>query len=365
MTDDMCREVPRAPPISMGASWLGIAGAARFRRSPTPGGPRAYCATESRLIDCTHTYAGQPRSGRPHSTPSRTRDDFRSPTLSGWCRLWCPTAAKRPLRRSRHREFYTLLPKPLYLLVNVGDIALVMRLRLPQVTLRGLVDYAFRGGRISYSESGEDLLVQSALTKMGIRRPRYVDVGANNPYGGSNTALFYMAGCRGVNIEPNPVLFKAFVKYRKGDVNLNLGVLDNPGEEQFYVLASNGLSTFSREEAERRSNQHNIPILGCLRIKVVTLNDVFAQYAGHVPLQFLSVDAEGSDERILRAFDFHYWSPEVICCETLSFPPTVGAKKNHQLIEFIESQGYITYADTWVNTIFVQKSAWRSGCTST
>jgi len=220
----------------------------------------------------------------------------------------------------------------------------------------GLVDYASRRGRISYSESGEDMIVQSLLRRLGIWRTRYIDVGASHPFFGNNTALLYRKGSSGINIEPNPVYYRALVKHRKRDINLNAGVLDYSGEAEFYILADSGLSTLLKAEAERRAKEQHIPILKVLKVKVYTLNEVFARYGAANPPRFVSLDTEGADERILRSFDFSTWSPLVICCET-----TGQAERKSSLIEFMESQGYAVYADTWVNTIFVQGKALKGG----
>src|SRR2546423_895602 len=99
-------------------------------------------------------------------------------------------------------------------------------------------------------------------------------------------------------------------------------------------------------------------ILEVIEVKVSTLNEIFAEYASPNPPQFMSIDAEGADELILRAFDFGSWSPEVICCETLSFTSTTKWEKNESLIRYMESRGYFVLADTWLNTIFVQQRAW-------
>ena len=92
--------------------------------------------------------------------------------------------------------------------------------------LRGVIDYGFRGAKISYSQYGEDLIVRFALENLQIQQPRYIDIGANKPFSGSNTAIFHESGSRGINIEPDPFLFAAFQRFRKRDINLNLGVLD-------------------------------------------------------------------------------------------------------------------------------------------
>ena len=231
-------------------------------------------------------------------------------------------------------------------------------MRQVRTILRGVIDYGFRGAKLSYSQYGEDLIVRFALQNLRIQHPRYIDIGANMPYSGSNTAIFHLSGSRGINIEPDPFLFAAFPRSRKRDINLNLGVWDRSGEKDFYVMSFRDMSTFLKSEAEDRMRKFDAKILEVIKVKVSTLNEIFAEYASPNPPQFMSIDAEGADELILRAFDFGSWSPEVICCETLSFCSTTKWEKNESLIRYMESRGYFVLADTWLNTIFVQQRAW-------
>ena len=96
----------------------------------------------------------------------------------------------------------------------------------------------------SFSQYNEDLLVDVLLNckKNGF----YVDVGANNPSILSNTKRFYDRGWKGINIEPNPELYKEFVLERKRDVNLNIGVGNSSDKLPFYVMSANTLSSFDK-----------------------------------------------------------------------------------------------------------------------
>lgn len=77
----------------------------------------------------------------------------------------------------------------------------------------------------SYAQHGEDTLIFNMLTKvLKISKPSYIDIGAHHPYEISNTAIFYEHGCRGVNIEANPVLFKRFPVERPEDINICCGL---------------------------------------------------------------------------------------------------------------------------------------------
>ena len=56
-----------------------------------------------------------------------------------------------------------------------------------------------------------------------------MDVGANDPDQNSVTKLFYLAGWRGINIEPNPDMIELLEKNRPEDTNLKVGISDKPG----------------------------------------------------------------------------------------------------------------------------------------
>lgn len=212
--------------------------------------------------------------------------------------------------------------------------------------------------KISYSQSGEDLIVKFIFDNLGIEKPSYIDIGAHHPYYLSNTALFHESGSRGINIEPDPVLFENFVKYRPEDVNLNIGISYNTGEQDFYIMNVPTLSTFSKEEAARCSLEDNFAITKTLKIKTERIQNIITQYAKDIFPQFINIDAEGIDELIINSIDFNTNFPIVICIETISFSESGRGVKNNKLIEKIVNAGYLNYADTHINTIFVRKEKW-------
>ncbi|MDG2433719.1 FkbM family methyltransferase [Flavobacterium sp.] len=213
--------------------------------------------------------------------------------------------------------------------------------------------------KASYSQSGEDLIVQFIFDCLGISKPTYLDVGAHHPHYISNTALFYENGSTGINIEPDPSLFNEFLLHRKNDINLNIGVSNINDELDFYVISTPTLNTFSKEEAENYSDQGDYKIIKTEKIQVKTLDFILNEYANNVFPQFLTIDAEGVDELIIRAIDFEKNYPLVICIETITFSNTGNGIKNKSLIAFIESKGYMVYADTNINTIFVKENLWK------
>lgn len=224
-------------------------------------------------------------------------------------------------------------------------------------TLLSSVDDKYK--KISFSQCGEDLIVKFIFDCLGINNPTYIDIGAHHPHYISNTALFYKNGCRGINIEPDPTLFKEFLKYREEDKNLNIGISDSNSELDFYIISSPTLNTFSKDEAEKYAQEGNFEIKSIEKIKVKTLKSVLDDCSNGVFPQYLSIDAEGVDEIIIKEIDFENNYPIVICIETISFSTSGNGIKNTDLINFIIDKGYMMYADTHINTIFVRKTNWK------
>ena len=211
---------------------------------------------------------------------------------------------------------------------------------------------------LSYSQCGEDLIVRFIFTQLQIRNPSYIDIGAHHPHYLSNTALFYKTGSRGINIEPDPSLFITFIKDRKFDINLNIGISDKSGEKDFYIMNHPTLNTFSQDEANKYKSEGNYFVKEIKKIPTKNIQSVLNDFfQGKFP-DFLSIDAEGIDEVVINSIDYSINYPKVICVETISFSEKGTGEKNNALIDFIKSKGYMYYADTYVNSIFVKQDLW-------
>jgi len=209
----------------------------------------------------------------------------------------------------------------------------------------------------SYSQCGEDLIVQYIFQLRGITKPSYLDIGANHPFFISNTAMFYEKGCKGITIEANPYLAVAFEEQRPNDINLNIGISDKEGELDFYIMEDDTLSTFSRKEVDFMISNGK-SLAETKKVKLTTIQKIIEKYCNGVFPDFMSIDVEGLDFEILKSISFEKSCPKIICVEAAEYSPIGAGARRNELIDFLISKGYYEYANTNLNAILVKNDFW-------
>ncbi len=217
------------------------------------------------------------------------------------------------------------------------------------------VFYHFFPGKISYSQSGEDMILDFLFRYK--RDWFYVDVWANHPSRLSNTFFFYKyRWWKGINIEPNPSLWKQFLSQRKWDNNLNLWISSESWDLIFYEISPDTLSTFSKDAAEDYTLQWHT-LAWEYKIPVLSLDQLFSKYLwDHGKIDFLSIDTEGYDMIVLQSNNWEKYRPKAIVLETLEYKKNGGGVKIvWEFDVFLKGKDYFKYADTYLNTIFISK----------
>jgi FkbM family methyltransferase len=210
----------------------------------------------------------------------------------------------------------------------------------------------------SYSQCGEDLIINFIFQILQIAQPSFLDLGAHHPTYLSNTYFFYERGCTGVCVEPDPMLHTEIKNKRKKDICLNVGVgTTQQTEADFFLMTSKTLNTFSKEEAERYQAYGKQKIEKVIKLPLLTVNQIINQNFASFP-NLISIDIEGLELDILKTFDFSIFKPEVFCVETLTYTEDNAERKLSEVIDYICQNDYFVYADTFINTIFVSKTAW-------
>lgn len=224
------------------------------------------------------------------------------------------------------------------------------------ILLRVLLKYL----KLNFSQCGQDLIVTYLMEALQISKPTYLDVGAHHPSRLNNTYLFYIKGSRGVCVEPDPKLFAELNNKRKEDICLRIGIgFDERRNADFYVMSSNSLSTFSKEEAQRYESYGRQRVLRVINTPLESINAVIKQYFMAAP-HFISIDTEGLDFQILKFFDFTKYRPLVFCVETLTYTEDKTEQKVNAIVDYMRQQSYIPIADTYINTIFVESETWKN-----
>lgn len=187
---------------------------------------------------------------------------------------------------------------------------------------------------ISYAQNYEDLI----LSRIFRDKPKgfYVDVGANHPVQDSVTWHFYQQGWRGINFEPNQVFYKQLLAQRPGDTNIPLGCSDVPGVVDFYEVIDTGLSTFSTDFMDIIEDLQ-LPIKK-YSLSCTTLKDVFQEQQVK-EIDFMSVDVEGFELKVLMGNDWQQFRPKVIVLEAVA--PTKQSQITYtDYLPYLEEQGY-------------------------
>lgn len=219
--------------------------------------------------------------------------------------------------------------------------------------IRSAVQIIRGQGKASFSQVGEDRILDFLFSSLGIRHPSYLDIGTNHPVIGSNSYFFYQRGSRGVCVEPDPVLFEMIKRKRPKDICINAGIgMNETSEADFYIFPVSGWNTFSKKEAEYRK-ANGQPYNKVIRMPLKNINTIIRGNFKTNP-DFISIDVEGLDFDIVKSLDFETLAPKVLVIETIRFGDSDKQEKQNTIIDFILSKGYKVYADTFVNTIFLK-----------
>jgi FkbM family methyltransferase len=220
------------------------------------------------------------------------------------------------------------------------------------ITIQCPVRGAFGNGPTYYSQYYEDYIL--AYVFKDYEHGFYVDVGANDPDDSSVTKYFYIAGWRGINIEPIPELVDKLNKSRPGDTNKGVAISDKPGELRFYKGVKNsGLSTLSPSiAAAHRAKGYEFTTI---MIPVTTLTAVLDEHArGKSEITFLNVDVEGFEKQVFSSLDFKRYMPRVIMAEATA--PLTEAATHQEWEPILLDNGYIFAMDDGLNRYYVRKS---------
>jgi FkbM family methyltransferase len=165
----------------------------------------------------------------------------------------------------------------------------------------------------SYSQFGEDMVLRSIFCRFPNEfKGFYIDVGAHHPKRFSNTYYFYLRGWRGICIDPIPNGGVLFAKQRPRDIFLGIGVSEKEGELPYYIYEEPAFNTFS----EKFTNSYKFQPIKSIMVRTSPLEKILKEYLPDgVTINFLSIDAEGYDLKILSSNNWQRYRPQIILFE--------------------------------------------------
>ena len=216
---------------------------------------------------------------------------------------------------------------------------------------------AWRSLLPSFSQFGEDHALLRLL------KPRstgtYVDVGANEPLEGSNTAFLYSLGWTGLAIDANPVFAPKFRKTRPQDTFLTMGVALEPAELTYFEFENNVFNTLSPERAAQLTAEGTRPVAE-RRIPCLPLRDIVRQHLPGRRVDLLTVDCEGLDLDVLRSAHLEEMRPTVIMVEDFArYEAFREGGDPGELDRFLRGAGYLPICQLAWSALFVARD-WRS-----
>lgn len=191
----------------------------------------------------------------------------------------------------------------------------------------------------SYSQDGEDVVLQSFFENKKGYKGFYVDIGAHHPIRFSNTWFFYKKGWRGINIDPTPGSMKTFRWLRYRDINLEIGVASQKGEMVFFCFNEPALNTFDKQLAIVRNNQNPYYIIKQTQVPIMPLASILdLNLPKDQKIDFLTIDVEGLDLVVLQSNDWNKYSPDYILVEDYGF--SITSLKESKIYTYLTSKSY-------------------------
>ena len=162
---------------------------------------------------------------------------------------------------------------------------------------------------------GEDLAIDQYIEKK--EKGFYVDIGAHHPIQRNNTQLLFNRGWEGINIDVNQFSIDLFNFLRPNDLNLLTAISDQEGEITFYYQKKfSQLNTTDKKIAHEHFNGNfNERLVKCQSIHNILINSKYKE----VKIDFLNIDVEGAEMKVLRTLNFEIYDPKLICIEILGY----------------------------------------------
>jgi FkbM family methyltransferase len=199
-----------------------------------------------------------------------------------------------------------------------------------------------------YSQFKQDQIINENFFK---NKPNgfFVDIGAHDGITFSNSKFYEELGWDGICIEPNPDVFPTLQNNRKVKCVMK-AISDKPGKAEFFQITDgpdmlSGLSSEFTQNAIARIHDEltNYPE-SFTYIEVEC--DTFSNIVENTTIDFLSIDTEGNELKILQTIDFNKYDIHILTIENNDF--------DDKFIKFFSDKPYRFVGRLQCDEIFVK-----------
>jgi FkbM family methyltransferase len=195
-----------------------------------------------------------------------------------------------------------------------------------------------------YSQLGQD---KTILDFYAGKKGYFVDVGAFDGIQDSNTYTLELQGWKGICIEPNPQVFESLKNNRRA-VCVNTAAFDKSGLEFEFSIAREPVLSGISQFLGRHKNYVENTLDRTVIVKTETLNDVFTRESAPLFIHYLSVDTEGTEDKVLQGIDWNKYQFGYVTIEHNFEEP-----RRSEIRNFMREKGYFYRRENSVDDDYI------------
>ena len=193
-----------------------------------------------------------------------------------------------------------------------------------------------------FGEFGEDILVNRFFRKKN--NGFYVDIGCYHPIKGSLTYRLHKKGWKGLNVDLSKISIDLFKLARPKDYNIHAAITDFDGETQFFE------NDMINQQNTLENNGTNLKKVKINAFKLQTL----LEKLNIDNIDFLNIDAEGSDYKVISSLDLNKIRPKIICIEENKY--NIKDIINGAIQNLMNSNDYFLFSRVGVSSVYIDNN---------
>lgn len=205
-----------------------------------------------------------------------------------------------------------------------------------------------------YSQGGQDIYVTRILKEK--RDGYFVEVGANNGFTMSNTYLLEKNyGWKGICIEATPYRITELMNTRPNSICISNAVFSESNLELDFTIVPidilNTLTEYAEIAVDFLTQSGTI-----VKVNTKTLTDILTENNAPENIDYLSIDTNGSENKVLEGLDFTKYNFKIITVKNSLTP-----ERQNTIQQILTSNGYclqqtVNMVDNITDSLYVHNS---------